>query len=187
MSEPLFNPITINSEGSLKLRSVGHWQYWPAGLAVVLLLALLLAVGFVPRYFAHAQTDSAIGDLSQLRKTLLAEPASVRGNWLRTLNPSVQDVQGDLVWNAAKQQGVMRFLNLPEPANGTFYQLWVYDSRSETGTPISGAVFHQGSGTGEWLTPIQTQTPVSEPYKFELKLEVDDNRGAAQILLMVQP
>jgi hypothetical protein len=185
MPEPLFDPITISEEGSLKLRSVGHWQYWLASIAIVLLL--LAAISFMPRYFGHAQTDGAGGDLPQLHETLLAEPASVGGSWLRTLNPTMQDVQGDLVWSTEKQQGVMRFLNLPQPASGKFYQLWLYDTRSADGKPISGAVFHQGSGAGEWFAPIQTQAHVSEPYKFELKLETENNTDAAQILLMVQP
>ncbi len=158
------------------------WQYW---LFTGLLLATAVWLGL--NYFSRVQAETAPGELAELREALLADPASLRGNWLRTLNPLIQDVQGDLVWNAEKQQGVMRFVELPEPKRNTFYQLWLYDARGESSEPISGATFRRGSAKGEWLLPIKTETEVREPYKFELKLEMDEGKQPGQILLMVQP
>lgn len=158
------------------------WQYW---LFTGLLLATAVWLGL--NYFSRVQADAVPDELAELRDTLLADPASLRGNWLRTLNPLIQDVQGDLVWNAEKQQGVMRFVDLPAPKRNTFYQLWLYDTRGESSEPVSGATFRRGSANSEWLLPIKTATEVQEPYKFELKLETDDGKQPGQILLMVQP
>ena len=76
---------------------------------------------------------------------------------------------------------------LPNPKKGTYYQLWLYDTRSQTDTPVSGATFRQGSGKGEWFVPIHVTTPVLEPYKFELTLQSDQSGVPAQLLLMMQP
>lgn len=162
-----------------------RWRYWLYSLSSALLLAVIAWFGL--NYFSRVAAEPATGDLAELRESLLADPASVRGNWLRTLNPGIQDVQGDLVWNAEKQQGVMRFIDLPNPKRGMFYQLWLYDARGENSAPVSGATFRRGSGDGEWLELINTDTEVLEPYKFELKMEAGDGAKPGQILLMVQP
>ncbi len=177
---------TANScEDFLVSRTDRRWQ---TGLFTLLsILALALLIWFGLNYASRVQAEVTAGDLPQLRETLLADTTSLRGNWLRTLNPAVQDVQGDLVWNASTQQGVMRFVDLPPPESGTFYQLWLYDSRGEHAEPVSGAVFRQSSGGGEWFVPIKTAVEVLEPYKFELKQESDTAGVPAQILLMVQP
>ncbi|MBU0657004.1 MAG: anti-sigma factor [Gammaproteobacteria bacterium] len=166
-------------------RNDRQWQYWLFSALSALLLAVLVWFGL--NYFSRVQADVEAGDLLELRQTLLADPASLRGNWLRTLNPLVQDVQGDLVWSAGKQLGVMRFVDLPEPKRGTFYHLWLYDARGEGNEPVSGAVFRRGSGDGEWFTSFKTNAEVIEPYKFELKLELESENLPDQILLMVQP
>lgn len=166
-------------------RSNNRWQYWLFSVLSVLVLAVLVWFGL--NYSSRVQAGVDAGNLPELRETLLADPASLRGNWLRTLNPLVQDVQGDLVWNAEKQVGVMRFVNLSNPKRGTFYQLWLYDARGDSHDPVSGAVFRRGSGNAEWLSLIETSTKVIDPYKFELKLERDDGKEPGQILLMVQP
>lgn len=161
------------------------WTKWWVGF----LLLLLLAGGslYVSNRFAGALADTSPAGLSQLRDTLLADPASVSGHWLRTLNPLVKDVQGDLVWNSQQQQGVMRIRDLPDPKNGNFYQLWLYDARGASGEPVSGAVLHKGAGREDLYALIVTDVPVLEPYKFVLKREKEKGTGSGQVLLMVQP
>ena len=157
-------------------------------LLLTLLLLLIVIIGlYFATQFRGVQADATPTDGKDLHNQLLAEPSSVRGSWLRTLNPLVQDVQGGLVWNSPQQQGVMRFIRLPNPKKGTYYQLWLYDTRSQTDTPVSGATFRQGSGKGEWFVPIHVTTPVLEPYKFELPLQSEQSGVPAQLLLMMQP
>lgn len=131
--------------------------------------------------------DSQGVDLQELRQELLASADTQHGNWLRTLNPLVKRVEGDLVWNSPRQTGVMKISKLPRPKAGSYYQLWIFDTRKSTMNAISGAVFRYGSGRNELFIPIETNTHVESPYKFELNLEFDDPQKASQILLMVQP
>lgn len=161
-----------------------RWHYvWYVLLAVFLLVAL----GFGVRHWQPVQAGADNSELSVLREHLLNDASSVHGNWLRTLNPLVQHVQGDVVWNSAKNQGVMRFVDLPAPAAGRFYQLWLYDAHSADGLPISGAVVRDGIAKGEWFAPIKTEQAVLAPFKFELHLHTDNAPEQSQLLLMVQP
>jgi hypothetical protein len=157
-------------------------------MMILLVLSLVGLGGYVLGQFQGVlANDSTPAGLQALRETLLAETSSVRGNWLRTLNPLVKDVQGDLVWNSAQQQGVMRFVNLPSPKAGHFYQLWLYDTRGESDAAVSGAELREGSGRGELFVPIKTATTVEEPYKFVLALQAEGDKKVGQTLLMVQP
>lgn len=158
------------------------WLWLAASVAASL---LVIAAIFAPSLLGNAPDANADG-LAELRKTLRAEPENIWGNWLRTLNPKMQDVQGDLVWSPAKQQGVMRFINLPAPPANTYYQLWLYDIRNIK-APVSGAKFTQGSGKGEWYAAIYPETHIDTPYKFELKLESGNKNTPALLMLMVQP
>jgi hypothetical protein len=176
--------MMANSEGSVNTASNGIWRY---GLYALVAALLLVALGFGMRHWEPAQASANNGDLSVLRERLFSDPSSVRGNWLRTLNPLVQDVQGDLVWNSTQSQGVMRFVDLPAPATGQFYQLWLYDTRSADGVPVSGAVVRNGVGKGEWFAAIKTERAVITPFKFELHLHADKSAEKSQLLLMVQP
>lgn len=161
---------------------------WKSGSLSLAIILLLLIIGiYSVNQFREVQADSTPIELKQRYDQLLAMPSSVQGHWLRTLNPQVQDVQGGLVWNSQLQQGVMQFINLPQPKTGTYYQLWLYDARSQTDLPVIGAAFRQGSGQQVWFAPIQVATPVAEPYKFELHLQTDTGDNPSPLLLMVQP
>lgn len=122
---------------------------------------------------------------------LRADTSHIGGNWLRTLNPAVQDVQGDLVWSNKEQAGVMRFINLPEPRKGFRYHVWIYDSHRVNDQAVSGAILGKGSGRQELFVPLAAASPVVAPYKFVLTQESDSDEGndktEARILLMVQP
>jgi len=166
----------------------GNDHHWQTGFIVVLLLALLgMGSWYGWAYFKPGETGAADSNLAQLRHTLLADPASLRGNWLHTMNPLVTNVQGDLVWNNQQQQGVMQISNLPGLSAGNTYHLWIYDARKGTDAPVSGAVLPQGSGTTGLFSLIKAANPVLEPYKFVLKLESAQANTAEQTLLMVQP
>lgn len=160
------------------------WKKWLSGI-----LLLLLAVGgglYLSNQCDGVRADAVPADLRQLRETLLADPGSVSGHWLRTLNPQVKDVQGDLVWNSQQQKGVIRIRDLPNPSKGAFYHLWLYDARGDD-KPVSGLVLRRGAGREELFALIKVDAPVLEPYKFVLKLEKEGDEENAQVLLMVQP
>ena len=177
--------IKIGGKGVCMSRNDYSIKNW----LIIILLVMLLIAGLA--LFAHqlrgAQADTPPDGLRELRASLLTDPGSVGGSWLRTLNPTVKNVQGDLVWNSTQQQGVMRLLDLPKPKAGTFYQLWLYDALGENQEPVSGGILQQGSGKTELFAPIKTTVTVQEPHKFELKLQTSNDAANGNILLMVQP
>ena len=156
---------------------------------LIISLVVVSLSGLSWRFLSQPDPVAAgeFSELRGLRTALLADTTSVHGSWLRTLNPLVQNVQGDVVWNSTQQTGVMRFVDLPNPKRGMVYQLWVYDVKSTTSDPISGATFAQAASAGEWFLAIHPSSPVSEPYKFELKLARDVADKNGQLLLTVQP
>lgn len=177
--------IKIDKKASGMSWSDSVWKKW---LVIALLLVILMAGGFYASCrFEGVHADASPDNWQQLHETLLADPASIRGHWLRTLNPLVKNVQGDLVWNSPQQQGVMRIRDLPDPKAGMLYQLWLYDARSTTVEPVSGGVLRSGAGEDELYAPITAASAVQEPYKFVLKLQSREGDAGGQVLLMVQP
>ncbi len=138
--------------------------------------------------FAPVQGTAEVSSLQAEYQQLRARSESVGGSWLRTLNPRMKDVQGDLTWNPELQKGMMRFINLPAPARKQRYRLWIHDSRAPDGQPLLGAVMAAGSGKQTLFAAIVAPQPVLEPFKFVLTMgatEADD--AVEQIMLMVQP
>ncbi len=164
------------------------WPKWLGGLFIFLLV--LAVVWFGLRWLDIRVEDGAgENETSQTRyQELDALENTVRGSWLRTLNPAMKNVQGGLIWNSPKQEGVMRLLDLPDPKRGFQYHLWIHDSRGSSGKPVSGGVFSRGSGKHEQFVMIKPAAYVAEPFKFELVMEpVDGGDKGAQVVLMVQP
>lgn len=124
--------------------------------------------------------------LQQVHEALLANPQNVRGNWMHTLNPKVQDVQGELVWSSDEQLGSMRLVNLPSAKQAGAYQLWIYDTHRTQDEPVLGATLPALLPKGESYVTIRPASPVTEPYKFMLTAQQPDAPDL-QTLLMVQP
>lgn len=166
------------------------WRRWLGGLLIACLVLATVWAGL--RWVNSAENTPATGaEISSLKldyQTLRSRTDSAGGNWLRTLNSRMKDVQGDLTWNGVLQRGVMRFINLPSPKGKQRYQLWIHDSRSPDGKPVLGAVLESGSGKQELFVAIQADKTVLEPFKFVLSMgEAGASEADGQIMLMVQP
>ncbi|MEZ5534920.1 MAG: hypothetical protein R3F02_04780 [Thiolinea sp.] len=165
------------------------WPKWLGGLLVFLLMLALVWLGL--RWLDIRAEDWVMGKNEPLQtryQVLSEQEGSVRGSWLRTLNPLMKDVQGGLVWSSIEQAGVMQLLNLPDPQRGYQYHLWIYDARGRSDKPVSGGILQEGSGKYEQFVAIKPAAPVVEPFKFELMLEpVEGDDEDAQVVLMVQP
>lgn len=165
------------------------WKKWLSGLLIFLLILVLVWFGL--RWVDIRAEDWVMDENKPLQthyQALSVKDGSVRGSWLRTLNPLMKDVQGGLVWNSAEQDGVMHLVGLPDPKRGFQYHLWIHDSRGGSGVPVSGGMLSEGSGNYEQFVVIKPKTPVAEPFKFELMLEaLDDDAVEDQVVLMVQP
>ena len=165
------------------------WRKWLWGGLIFL---LLISVAWTAAHWSGDDADK-LPDVEEFSlkfnyQIMRESRGSVGGSWLRTLNPRMKDVQGDLVWSTAEQKGVMRFINLPKPDKGFRYHLWIHDSRSKDGQPVSGAILNAGSGKQELFVSIEAQAKVAEPFKFVLTMEdAADKQQPEQILLMVQP
>jgi hypothetical protein len=124
--------------------------------------------------------------LIQQRNALLNAPDLLKSNWLKTLNPQVKKVQGDLLWSSQQQKGFMRFFNLPVLSDQQRYHLWIYDLEHSLKKPISATRFKTDPHIKEeFLVEILPDKRVQKPYKFVLKLETPSQPD--QILLLAQP
>lgn len=98
------------------------------------------------------------------------------GDWDK---PELAGVQGKVVWNEAKQSGVMKFANLPALKPGEQYQLWIIDKRgladaSGQSMRISGGVFDGGIdmvNKGELVVPIRPAIEVQGAAAFAVTIE----------------
>jgi anti-sigma-K factor RskA len=80
-------------------------------------------------------------------------------------------VSGDVVWSDARQEGYMRFRNLPrnEPT-AEQYQLWIFDQEQSLDTPVDGGVFDIDA-SGELVVPIDAKLEVHEALAFAVTVE----------------
>lgn len=161
---------------------------WLSGLLMFVLVLAIIWFGL--RWMDIHTEDWVMGENLplQTRYQELSElEGTVRGSWLRTLNPQMKDVQGGLIWNSTEQEGVMHLLGLPDPKQGFQYHLWIHDSRGGSDAPVSGGVLTEGSGKYEQFIAIEPEGHVAEPFKFELMSEPVNGAAEAQVVLMVQP
>ena len=167
---------------------------WKKGLAALLFVCVvLLSIWTISHWLTvgrhQVDDDSEVLSSKLSYQRLRNKNESIGGNWLRTLNPRVRDVQGDLIWNESLQQGVMRFINLPDPGKGFEYFLWVYDSHAKASQPVLAAVMARGAGKQEIFVDIEPDEAITKPYKFVLTMEASGQREPTDdsIMLMVQP
>ena len=87
------------------------------------------------------------------------------------------------VWDAAAQQGVMRFANLPPAPAGKDYQMWIIDPKSAG--PVSAGIF-TSEGGGEFSAAIKPSRPIAMADKFAVSLEPQNGSASprGEIFLM---
>ena len=108
------------------------------------------------------------------RTKLLEVPGTVRLAWspfdLPNAPAEQPNVQGDVVWNDAKQEGYLRFagLKVNDPAVEQ-YQVWVIDERGME-QKVSGGVFN-ATQDGEILVPIRPGIDVGRVALFAITVE----------------
>ena len=128
--------------------------------------SLLLAFGL---WNTGQRTSTA--SLRASRSALISSsPDLVRIDWSPGPTP-IQGVHGDVVWSSRRQQGYMRFENLPinDPTKEQ-YQLWIFDRNQDEATPIDGGVFDIDAD-GEVIVPIQAKLRAKDVYLFAVTIE----------------
>jgi hypothetical protein len=160
---------------------------------LVLLLAILLSIGLFT-YFINTNKTSERFLLEQAKtrqtlNTLLTTDNTREFPWMRTLNPKAKRIEGQLIWNQEKQQGVVELKNLPDTAANEQYYVWAYDNtRADNDKSVSLAAFSKDkSMDDDLLIELKPQNKVVAPYKFIVTLEDNSGQNAPQNLLRAQP
>jgi hypothetical protein len=154
---------------------------------VVAAACILLAVGLAVRKpkeiivtktlavpVSAAPVPSAAAPPSPLdaRTALLARAGTETAAWSRTKDPASKEADGDVVWNAALQEGFMRFRGLAanDPKSWQ-YQLWIFDATGDARYPVDGGVFDVDPATGDVVVPIHAKIAVGKATLFAVTVE----------------
>jgi len=81
-----------------------------------------------------------------------------------------------VVWDGAKQRGVIKLSNFPRAANGKDYQLWLIDSKKSA--PVSGGVVPV-SADGVARVSFAPDQPVGKADKFAISVEKEGGAPTA--------
>lgn len=163
--------------------------YYFLPLLAVLLIVMLLIMYFRGNADLHEPTNSQ-QELKMVRDRLLADQETVRVNLLRSLDPQVKDTQGVILWNSAKQNGVLQMQGLPRHAEREKYQLWIYDLKRNNEQPILAANFYGSkSESAPYFVAIKPTESIVKAFKFVVtKSLINHNKfERATPLLFAQP
>ncbi|EDY17157.1 conserved hypothetical protein [Chthoniobacter flavus Ellin428] len=138
------------------------------------LLPWALAAGFA---ISTAAFWVERGQLQQDRDALLQD----RKEWqardtlakvkIATLSAQVEayaKASAVIVWDPERQRGVLKLANIPQPASGKDYQLWVIDPKYPQ--PVSGGIVTVDAG-GLAHVFFEPKKPISKSDKFAISVE----------------
>lgn len=129
--------------------------------------AVMIAVGL----WVSGQSSPSERSASLSRADLIAEATDlVQVSWTDGKTPFGDKVGGDVVWSTSKQQGFMRFVDMPiNDPSVEQYQLWIIDPKRGD-EPVDGGVFDI-SESGEVIVPINAKLGVIGPAAFAITIE----------------
>ncbi len=156
-------PEMGSAPGSFRVGPLG-WFGWAAAAALaafVLWQGSANAVG----------TGEAVASIATVRAAIAAVGAPIE--WSPTEDPLSASASGDVVWDTERQQGVMRFRDLPaNDPSVSQYQLWIFDKTRPDAYPVDGGVFDVAAGAeGDVLVPFVAKIEVRVPDLFAITLE----------------
>lgn len=179
-SAPGGEPMTRASHSPGPDVPAGHrppaaWTRWMGWAVAAGLGALLLTSGGPdtadPRT-ALEPTSTDASDPAMLPVVDPARPGTVVASWTPGSDATGADVSGEVVWDALRQIGLMRFRGLAANAPDEFqYQLWIFDRERDERYPVDGGVFDMPAGVDEVQVAIAARLPVGEPTLFAVTVE----------------
>lgn len=93
-------------------------------------------------------------------------------SWAAGPDATGAGASGEVVWSAARQEGVMRFRGLAANDPTDFqYQLWIFDAERDERFPVDGGVFDIPAGADEVEVPISARLPVGQATLFAVTVE----------------
>jgi anti-sigma-K factor RskA len=133
-------------------------------------LAACFAITTVAFWMERGALQQDRDALLKERKELLARDTLAKVK-IATLSAQVEayaKASAVVVWDAEKQRGVLKLANVPQPASGKDYQLWVIDPKYPQ--PVSGGVVTVGvDGLAHVL--FEPKKPISKSDKFAISVE----------------
>jgi anti-sigma-K factor RskA len=147
-----------------------HWIGW--AIASVSSLALAFTLFFPQDTVSPNPPIVNNPTVSEKFQQLIASSQKLyKANWTTGNIKDLKNVSGDVVWSDEKQEGFMRFINLPvnDKAKET-YQLWIFDETQDEKTPIDGGVFDINEN-GEVVVQIDAKLKVKNPKMFAITVE----------------
>ena len=174
---------------SLKAKTLKRKSLW------ITFLLVIVSIGLYFQIYNKGVAESSEAYLVKQKdewQSLLLEEKSLHLHWLRTLNPSIKETGGDLIWNTGLQKGLMRFVNLPKSKGELYYHLWIYDLHQSQNKPVTAGVFKfagHSRGNNQFYVPIVPEETVKNPFKFLLTIgkKSDKTFLRSQSLLLAQP
>lgn len=125
--------------------------------------AASLAFAFWPRAAEPAPATA--------RASLLQTSAHlVRAAWQPGPSPRRGEVDGDVVWDAERQEGYLRLRGLPVLDPSQRYQLWIVDAERQ-GPPVDGGLLALPPAAGEAVVRVSPRLPVGRAAAFVLTVE----------------
>lgn len=167
----------------LALAAVGLWRAEDFAKEAARLTAELSTARSEAAQLAEAVTERdariaslaaapAAQDPGERRARLLDDAKTGLWTWRATEDPAAGGASGDVVWNAERQEGYMRFVGLePNTPETSTYQLWIFDETRDERFPVDGGVFDVPPGAGEVVVPFEPTLDVSRPVLFAVTVE----------------
>ena len=131
---------------------------------------LLMAASMVFAFVVWWEPIDATPD--QRRIDLIARaPDTKKVEWTG-LTPDMREIQGDITWSAAEQEGYLRISGIPtnNPAEKR-YQLWIVDAGRGDSAPVDGGLFDITSEIATAVIPMDPALQILEAQTFAITLE----------------
>jgi anti-sigma-K factor RskA len=176
--------------------SIWGWLGWAAAGVACIALAINI-------YQNNGRRDEQAGLKSPTPAPAIMSPTQSRERLMASANDVVTadwgagnvvglELAGDIVWSDSKQEGYMRFRNLPKnDVNVYTYQLWIFDETQDPKTPIDGGIFDVNAD-GEIVIPIDAKLRARGAKAFAITMEkpggvMVSNRKQLVSLAQVKP
>ncbi len=156
-------------------RSIFGWLGWAFAAAFLVVLGVnIWTTRLQPTEIVQnppkIQTPTPELTATQKREQLLASAGKIQTTWTPP-KPDAPAITGDVVWDNAKQEGYVRFQNLPvNDVTKETYQLWIVDETQDPKTPVDGGVFNVNE-KGEIIVPINANLKIGKPTMFAVTIE----------------